>query len=261
MKKIFFCFLFFALLAAFSVAFITQAIAQKESHKDYVEMKISDCNDCHKSNGIAPNHDAEWLKTHRLPAARGQSNCIECHVQVFCLDCHTGGGIDAQLSTRNYLRDYMPRSHRNDFLELHPLKAKTSPQSCNRCHDPKYCTSCHARFKNEDRQFQSHRRQFRDRPLSSIGPNHSNFTTAQCQNCHPGGLLLSHKWAGDHAIEARRNLRACQTCHDQGDVCITCHSGRTGLKVNPHPRNWNGVKGNLKSKSGGKSCAKCHDTY
>ena len=240
---------------------LTQAIAQKESHKDYSTLNLTDCADCHKGQGISFNHDTNVLQAHRLLATRGENHCIECHNQAFCLDCHTGGGIDARLSTRNYLRDYMPRSHRNDFLELHPLKAKNSPQSCNRCHDQKYCSSCHAQFKGEDRQFQSHRRQFRDRPLSSIGPTHSNFTPAQCQNCHPGGLLPSHKWAGDHAVEARRNLRACQTCHDQGDVCLTCHSSRAGLRVNPHPRNWNAVKDNFKNSSGGRSCVKCHDNY
>ena len=262
MKKLSFIFVMLALLAALSALFITQAIAQKESHKDYAEMKISDCNDCHKANGIAPNHDATWLRSHRLPAGRGESNCIQCHNQAFCLDCHTGGGIDAKLSTRNYLRDYVPQSHRNDFLELHPLSAKTSPQSCNRCHDPKFCISCHSQFQGADLQFLSHRRQFKDIQLSSIGTNHANFTPADCQNCHIGGLLPSHtKWAGDHAIEARRNLRTCQTCHSDGDVCMRCHSSRTGLKVNPHPRNWDSVKDNFRSKSGGRSCTQCHDNF
>lgn len=254
-------FILLTLCMVISVVSLTQAIAQKESHKDYGTMKISECNDCHRGQGIAPNHDAVWLQSHRLPAARGASNCIECHDQAFCLDCHTGGGIDAQLSTRNYRRDYMPRSHRNDFLELHPLAAKSRPQSCNRCHDQKYCSSCHAKFKNEDLQFQSHRRQARDIPLSSVGPTHGNFTPDQCQTCHPGGLLPSHKWAGDHAVEARRNLRACQTCHAEGDVCMKCHGARSGLKVNPHPRDWGSVKDNFKNKSGGRSCVKCHDTY
>ncbi len=269
MKKISFIFLLLSLLTALSVISITQAIADKENHKDYGAMKISECNDCHKAQGITPNHDATWLRSHRLLAERGASNCNECHAQAFCLDCHTGGGIDAQLSTRNYRRDYMPRSHRSDFLEIHPLRAKTSPQSCNRCHDERYCTSCHSRFQGSDLQFNSHRRQARDIPLSSVGPNHANFTPADCRNCHPNGLLPSHNiWASDHASEARRNLRSCQTCHAEGDVCMKCHSAkkdvsgnRLGLQVNPHPRDWGTIKENLKSKSGGRSCVQCHDTF
>jgi hypothetical protein len=268
-KKISFIFVLIALLAAMSVFSITQAVAQKESHKDYGAMKISECNDCHAGQGIAPNHDAVWRRDHRLPAARQASNCNECHQQAFCLDCHTGGGIDAQLSTRDYRRDYVPRSHRNDFLEIHPLQAKTSPQSCNRCHDQRYCTSCHSKFQSPDLQFKSHRRQFRDIPLASVGPNHANFQPADCRNCHPNGLLVSHKiWAGDHATEARRNLRSCQTCHADGDVCLKCHSAkkdatgkRLGLQVNPHPRNWGSIKDKLKSKSGGRSCVQCHDNF
>ena len=269
MKKISFIIVVLSVLTVMSVFFITQAVAQKEAHKDYSAMKISECNDCHVGQGIAPNHDATWLRSHRLLAARGASNCNECHQQVMCLDCHTGGGIDAQLSTNNYKRDYVPRSHRNDFLEIHPLKAKTSPQSCNRCHDRRYCSSCHSKFQSSDLQFKSHRRQFRDIPLSSVGPNHSTFQPADCRNCHVNGLLPSHNaWAGDHAIEARRNLRSCQTCHADGDVCLKCHSSRKdatgkklGLQVNPHPRNWGAIKDNLKSKSGGRSCVQCHDTF
>lgn len=261
MKKLLFIFVLFVSLAAVSLLSITQATAQKTSHGDYSSMAITECNDCHQGQGIAPNHHAAWMKMHGLPAQRGESNCIDCHRQSFCLDCHTGGGIDAKLSTRNYRRDYVPKSHRNDFLEIHPLKAKNSPQSCNRCHDQKYCSSCHAKFKGADLQFQSHRRQFRDIPLSSIGPNHATFTAAQCQSCHPGGLLPSHRWSGDHAIEARRNLRACQTCHGEGDVCIKCHDTRTGLKVNPHPRDWGSMKDRFRNTSGGRSCVKCHDKY
>ena len=261
MKKLFLSFIILVLFTAISVISITQAVAQKESHKDYGAMTIAECNDCHKGQGIAPNHDTDWLRSHRLPAARGAGNCNDCHEQAFCLDCHTGGGIDAQLSTRNYRRDYVPKSHRNDFLELHPLKALNSPQSCNRCHDQKYCTACHAKFQGPDLQFQSHRRQFSDIPLSSVGPTHAGFAPNQCQTCHPSGLLPSHKWAAGHAVEARRNLRACQTCHAEGDVCLKCHSARTGLQVNPHPRNWGSVKDNFKNKSGGRSCRQCHDSF
>jgi hypothetical protein len=260
MKKTFFLFVLLLFVAVSTIA-ITQAVAQKSSHKDYGGMSIADCNDCHAGQGIAPNHNADWLRSHGLPAARGESNCIDCHNQAFCLDCHQGGGIDAKLSTRNYRRDYVPKSHRNDFLEIHPLTALNRPQSCNRCHDQKYCTACHSKFKGADLQFQSHRRQFRDIPLSSVGPNHATFTPNQCQTCHPGGLLPSHRWSGDHAIEARRNLRACQTCHSEGDVCIQCHGARVGLKVNPHPRGWGSVKDRFRSRSGGRSCIKCHDKF
>ncbi len=252
----------FLLLPALSVQL---AVAQKKtSHKDYADMKVADCNSCHKDEGVAPNHDADWARGHRLPANAGQKNCADCHDQSFCLDCHSGGGIDTKLSTKNYRADYTPKSHRSDFLIIHPLKALDNPQTCTRCHDQKYCTQCHSKFRGNSLQFQSHRRQFSDISLGSIGSNHASSTPAQCQICHPGGSLPSHQqWSGDHAREARRNLQACQSCHSDGDVCIKCHSARggtaAGLRVSPHPRNWNAVKRNYRDASNKRTCLRCHD--
>ena len=257
MKKITLGLAFLAILALFAQL----AVAQKESHRAYARMKPVECNECHKESGVAPNHDSDWTRGHRLVAQKTDGRCAECHDQSFCLDCHKGGGIDVALDTRNYRRDYTPKSHRTNFKEIHPIKALDNPQTCTRCHDSKYCTQCHSRFKGEDLQFQSHRRQFRDIRLSTIGPNHAGFTPADCQLCHPGGLLPSHRWAGDHATEARRNLQACETCHSDGDVCMTCHSARSGLRVSPHPRNWDSVKDRYRDRSNGRSCRKCHDTF
>lgn len=255
------------MLVSLSVLYVQQAVAQKENHKDYAGMKIAECNSCHKGEGVALNHDADWVRGHRVLASKGGANCAQCHDQAHCLDCHSGGGIDAKLSTQNYKRDYIPKSHRSDFLEIHPLKALDNPQTCTRCHDQKYCTTCHDQFRKTDLQLQSHRRQFRDIRLSSVGPQHAIFeqngviNTTVCQTCHPGGLVPTHTWSGDHAIEARRNLQSCQTCHSDGDVCLTCHSARSGLRVNPHPRNWGSIKGNLKERGNGRSCIRCHDTF
>ena len=279
MKRLFFAFMFLALpaLAAhFAVAQQTSGTEPakeakkepvREPHKDYAEMKIPDCNACHKGFGVAPNHGASWLHEHRVLAKEGQKNCADCHGQSFCLDCHQGGGIDAKLSTRNYRADYVPKSHRSDFLEIHPLKALDNPQTCYRCHDQKYCSQCHSKFERRNLQFLSHRRQFRDIRMSDVGPAHAIFeqngviNTSGCQTCHPGGLLPSHNWAADHAREARRNLQSCRSCHSDGDVCITCHSARqnAGLRVNPHPRNWKAVSRNYRNKSNSRTCLRCHD--
>lgn len=257
MKKGFFSFVILIL----PVFFVQLAVAQKENHKEYASMAIKECNSCHQSEGVALNHDADWVRGHRVLASRGGANCVQCHDQSYCLDCHSGGGIGADLSTQNYRRDYIPKSHRSDWLEIHPLKALDNPQTCTRCHDQKYCTQCHSKFKATDLQFFSHRRQFSDIQLSNAGPRHEIFTTAQCPTCHPDSLVPSHKWAGEHAREARRNLQSCQTCHSDGDTCLKCHSARSGLKVNPHPRNWDSIKGNYRDKSNGRSCIRCHDRF
>ena len=41
-------------------------------------------------------------------------------------------------------------------------------------------------------------------------------------------------------------------------ICLTCHSARTGLLVNPHPKDWGDIKNRLKNASNGKTCRKCH---
>jgi hypothetical protein len=272
LKKLFFSFMLLALPVFFGHLAVAQKTAgnepQKvekkdpamESHKDYADLKIADCNACHKSEGVAPNHDADWVRSHRLLANQGEKNCADCHEQHFCLDCHQGGGIDANLSTRNYQADYTPKSHRSDWLEIHPMKALDNPQHCYRCHDKDYCSQCHSQFRPQNLQFLSHRRQFRDIQLSAIGPNHANFNTTQCQTCHPGGLLPTHQWSADHAREARRNLLACRSCHSDGNTCVTCHSAvpNAGLRVNPHPRNWNAVKNNYRNASNKGTCTRCH---
>lgn len=239
----------------------TAAISGKQSHKEFSDMEIRACASCHKGEKVAPTHGADWTREHRLFAGKSSKNCNACHDQQFCLDCHMGGGIRADLMVDNAMMNYTPHSHRTDFREIHPIKALDNPQTCTRCHDSRFCSDCHARFRGEDLMVLSHRRAWSDLEASAGGPTHSTFNTTQCQTCHPGGVLPTHVWSADHAREARRNLQACQTCHSDGTICQTCHSARAGLRINPHPRNWSAVKDKYRSRSGGRSCIVCHDTF
>ena len=220
---------FFSLTLLLLAALYTQqALAQKESHKEYSSMKIAECNDCHKGEGIAPNHDADWLRGHRTLAGKAGNNCVQCHTQSYCLDCHQGGGIDAKLESDMFRRDYVPKSHRSDFISIHPIKALDNPQSCNRCHDQKYCNECHTRFPKGSLRIKSH--------LVS-------------------GSKQTYMWSSEHASEARRNLQSCQTCHPDGDVCLRCHSAKSGSGISPHPKSFKG--NNIKDRSD-RACVKCH---
>lgn len=226
MKKLLFVFM----LLTMSALYAGQALAEKQQHKDYAKNKISECNDCHKGEGIAPNHDSDWVRGHRLIAGKANNNCAQCHIQSYCLDCHQGGGINADLSTDSFRRDYVPKSHRSDFIAIHPVKALDNPQSCLRCHDQSYCNSCHSRFPKGSLRIKSHQ---------MLGANGQRYAPA----------------INEHATEARRNLQSCQACHPEGDVCIQCHASG---KTNPHPRNWKGISGNLRNRAGDKVCLKCH---
>lgn len=217
-----------------------QSRAEKMSHKDFAKMELKDCNSCHKEQGIPLTHDndwagrhhqnTDWMGEHRALAGKAGTNCIECHTQSFCNDCHTGGGVDAALRTPNFKRNYMPKNHRSDFISIHPIKAKDNQQSCIRCHNQKFCSDCHARFPKGSLRIKSH---------NPAGPNNQ--------------IYAASNWSIDHSTEARRNLQSCQTCHPSGDVCIKCHSSG---KTRPHPRNWKA--GNFKDRTNGKVCVKCH---
>ena len=224
-------------------------------------MEIKECNACHQSNGVTLNHGSFWVKEHRLYAEKDPNNCKDCHMQSFCMNCHFGGGIDADLHRSQSGPNYMPKSHVTDWREIHPIKALDDPRSCYRCHDAKaFCEACHSKFNPNDLRLLSHRRGFSDIDVKSGGPNHAIFTPAQCPTCHPNSLVPTHRWSGDHAREARKNLNSCQTCHSDGQVCLKCHSAATGLRVNPHPRNWSKISGRLKNASNSRTCIKCHIT-
>ncbi len=242
------------------VAASTLVWAQKTSHTDYsTGMEIKFCNECHIVNNVEPNHGSFWFNEHRLYKEKLPSNCNDCHAHSFCMDCHTGGGIDRDLHVSTSGVDYMPKSHRSDFREIHPIKALDDPRMCYRCHDAKqFCNECHSKFNRADLRLVSHRRGWSDLELKKGGARHSIFNTEQCQTCHPNGVLPKHQWSSAHAREARKNLTSCQTCHPEGDVCLKCHSTLTGLKVNPHPRNWGKVSDRLRSASGNRTCNRCH---
>ena len=231
------------------------------AHKDYATMAIKDCNDCHKSSGVQANHGGMWTKEHRRYAAEKPNNCQDCHQLSFCLDCHVGGGLDGDMHKSNSGPDYMPRSHRTDFREIHPIAAHDDPQSCFRCHEArKFCEPCHSKFNRNDLALASHRKQFTEIQVTSVGPRHEVFTAGQCKTCHVDSVLPVHEWSATHAREARKNLSSCQTCHPEGDVCMKCHSAKTGLGINPHPRNWGNIKGRLGRASDNRTCLKCHIT-
>ncbi len=251
--------------------FRASPVLSLENHEPYNIMTHNECNECHRDSNVVPNHQAGWNSDHRRAASKPESgtNCSHCHDSGFCADCHSGGAVGNGLGiapgtaqhtpTTTDGRDFMPRSHRSAFRETHPIQAAENPTSCKRCHPVSYCTDCHRQYQPADMAFQSHRKGFSDLQTSAVGPKHATFAPNSCGTCHPRSLLPKQRWTSSHRQEARRNLAACQSCHPDGDVCMICHSARSGLRVKIHPGNWSSIKGKLQKASGRRSCNKCHD--
>ena len=94
----------------------------RTDHKEYRGAKLEDCRDCHGGSGVADNHGAFFMNEHKYLARKASNNCADCHQQSFCLDCHKGGGLEADFQKSLSRRgEYMPKTHRSDFISIHPV--------------------------------------------------------------------------------------------------------------------------------------------
>ena len=220
------------------------------------------CENCHDEGYFnevkfhaRKTHGPFWPLKHRTAAKLKTPDCSSCHAQRWCLDCHKAGFASEQGQFGNSRANV----HRSDFQVTHPIAARTDPQLCTSCHaEVEFCADCHNRFTSADLALTSHRRGFRDINIGSGGLAHRDFKPNTCVNCHPNSVLPAHEWSRDHAREARKNLVTCQSCHPQGNTCLTCHSTLTGLGINPHPDGWGKIKGGLEKATNGRTCRKCH---
>ena len=226
------------------------------------------CVKCHNAEMVAKvtlpatkTHGPVWALNHRAAAKDKAIDCFACHKQSDCLDCHKAGFAHEQGDFSNN----MINVHRSDFNVSHPLAARTDQTLCFRCHEAKFCNQCHDawRLRGSDIGSPSHRRSF------ELGFEGADFETIhagissslQCDQCHLQDSVAPdfHTWSIGHAREARRSLATCQACHPDGDVCLRCHSARSGaLGFNPHPEDWDKIKHNIDHASSGKTCRKCH---
>ena len=236
----------------------TCTVCHKADAKMIVPAK-ADCLECHDEDFYAEvsfsgtsTHGPIWSMEHRAPVKAKTIDCSACHEQAYCMECHKAGFDDEMGDFGNN----MINVHRSEFHVSHPIAARTNPQLCSSCHENSFCTDCHARFAPEDLAIKSHRKGWS--MISVSGAEHENFTEDMCQICHVDSVLPAHEWSNTHAREARKNLATCQACHPEGDTCLTCHSARTGLRVNPHPKDWDDMKDRLRDASDNRTCKKCH---
>jgi hypothetical protein len=152
---------------------------------------------------------------------------MACHRERECAECHDGR-----------LRDR--RTHPNDYLSFHGTEARLAPDRCTNCHRAQsFCETCH------QRQGVAMTSPPAARGLGRFHPPFSEWS----------GSNVS---AGHHAMEARRALGACISCHSERD-CVSCHStvALSGAGINPHPPAFATQCGAL-LRASGQGCRQCH---
>jgi hypothetical protein len=183
-------------------------------HED--AMKNLECNKCHQDLSRYSvesihymTHSAGFERKHANVARDHSDTCNRCHERNFCSDCHSNTSL---VAIESKLPDRPTRSyiHPSPYQAIHALDARMKKNTCESCHRPTFCASCHATV-----------------GLSSLATDRSAP--------HPRGWLDPFS-PSFHGLEARRSISACASCHDQGakSNCVTCHQvGGSG--GNPHP--------------------------
>lgn len=192
------------------------------------------CESCHIStaNLIPQDHKVvSFAKTHKFAAQEFNANCIMCHDNQSCEDCHTATiGVTETNTLKDFYQPYYPsnfidgskiqsinRVHDLNYRFSHGMDSRGKTSECQTCHQIEtFCAECH-QADNEDFAY------------SGIIPSthlKNSFTTFGVGS---GG--------GDHATLARRDIERCIACHDVNGAdptCITCHVDQDGIKgTNP----------------------------
>ncbi len=241
------------------------AICHRTDAMSIVPEKIV-CMECHDDKEkidavsfVSPaTHGPLWALNHQTEVRAKVIDCENCHEQADCLECHVAGFADEMGAFSNT----MANIHNGDFTVSHPVAARTDPQKCSQCHEQRFCLDCHDRFAPEELALFSHRRGWSSTTDLEVEEVHAKLgiiDRESCENCHPDSSVAHNdEWGTGHAREARKNLVTCQACHPDGDMCLQCHSAVSGMRINPHPDNWDKIKGRLEKASSGRTCRRCH---
>jgi len=221
------------------------------------------CLECHSSSAAI----AELVETrahlkfdHKRHAKPTSGNCMRCHGAVAegstrlrppmatCFRCHDkdterdGRRCDTchiDLAESGTLPE-SHLAHDGDWVREHGARASSSGELCESCHRQAFCAGCHGQT------------------VPAL-PASRRFADPLTPTIHRAGFVSRH------ALEARTDPGACQTCH-QPQRCAGCHvergvAGADGR--NPHPPGWVGPisSQNLHGREARRdpaACAGCH---
>lgn len=168
-------------------------------------------------------HDSDWIVRHRWVGADQGAECSNCHRESDCSACH-----DSRIRPRSV--------HPNDFLTIHPQAARRDEPRCTSCHTTQtFCAECHARL-----------------GIATIAAPVVRATG----RFHPPEDVWS-RGPVQHAIEARRSMNTCVSCHAERD-CVACHGARgIGGGLSPHAPGFAAQCGAM-LRDNPRACRTCH---
>jgi hypothetical protein len=219
------------------------------------------CETCHISTAdLKPqsHKSSSFISSHKFAAGKFNANCIMCHDNASCQECHASTTMITQQNTPNdFYQPYSPnnsgtatklqqitRVHSLDYVYTHGIDAKGKTSECQSCHETEsFCVNCHQGKQG-------------DYSIGGIAPYSHLQSNFMIIGVGSGG--------GQHATLAKRDIESCASCHDTqgGDpVCISCHKdpdGIQGTDPKTHPANYmRSVHGDWHSTQSS-VCFNCH---
>ncbi|MDB4980277.1 MAG: cytochrome c family protein [Myxococcales bacterium] len=186
-------------------------------------------------------HGPMFARDHAQVGRQGETDgyCLSCHKRSECVDCH--GGVVRPFDI-----------HPSDYVSLHGVDARRNTPDCSSCHRAQsFCVGCHQRTGVAADPEGGGRGQ---QPRNPFG------TGTQLKQFHPPGWVGEGGATSGHAQQARRNIRACASCHRE-ESCLGCHSTdpTRGMNVSPHGPAFGGTaRCRALSQKNRRACLKCH---
>jgi hypothetical protein len=190
-------------------------------------------------------HGPTFKRDHKQ-AGRDEKYCLTCHKRNECIDCH--GGVVRP-----------PDIHPADYVSLHAIDARRNTPDCSACHRTQsFCVGCHQRTGVAPDP---------EGGLPGRRPNNPFGTGTGLKSFHPPGWArdatgapIETPRASSHSMAARRNIRACVSCHRE-ESCLACHSAdpTRGPTFSPHGPGFAGTaRCRFLAARNQRSCLKCH---
>jgi hypothetical protein len=202
-------------------------------HAD-TKLAANACEACHISTaGLTPQTHklTQFATKHKFSAMAPGANCMMCHDNTSCQECHTANSVMTEgNTTESFFKpgqgsnftdgpkvQTLSRVHDLNFRFTHGIDFRGKASDCTTCHQTEsFCSTCHSQ---EGKDFAYY-------GLTPISHSQPSFITVGVGS---GG--------GEHARLAKRDLESCTSCHDASGsdpVCVNCHNDPDGIQgTNP----------------------------